>query len=810
MRSPQGMRSASSATPIFSHNHRVWRLLCLVPAIASAAPHVEKWANGTKAVETSFPDGDETRWYQDGTLALRAHYQAGLLDGKYELFDIYGKPLDTGTYAAGVQEGEWLEHGLRGTYQHGLRRGTWKFADGTDAPDPDPKKCDGKIENQMFVSQCWSHGILHGPITYFSPTDIHPLATEENHAGARPHAQGVMRLGRRHGTWSGFYSNGKKRWQGAYVDGFPTGPWTIWATNGKTLATVTLDPAKFPKTLDKDFYKRGDAACPAPAKLVGKPGVYLGCELPGNLGYGPRIQWSGNLVEQILIEMIEQPHGPTFRGDEPQTGVFAFGDRVGAFRREGPDGNDVFFVAGQVAIRSALYEGGVLVKEQAYSHVALQGDSTDFKDGHVEKVRHYIRGYLAAETPPSKPKPPPGKIVRGSQWWKEPNPCPSGTTLAGAPGPSAEIACKKPNGTFHGPYTKLWFNGSVAYEGAFDDGERDGAWQLFYVDGKPLEDSHWKHGLRVGHFVERGPDGALLREGDFVDGLPHGKWKLAEAEGTYDRGIRTADWKHGNDGDLPMDPVEPNWFKRANPCPHDMNFFNGLHAQCSSGDYLHGPWSTRDQRGHVLDRGRYRFGARNGFWHFMYTNGKLAAEGMYRDGYRDGEWTFRSRDGKSITKFHLDAHAALTADCPVGTKRKTTKLRISCRYPDDVENGPVTMIEDNRRFVGMMRDGMREGWWTYTLGDGKSYRQWFQHDELDGSWSALSAGPNGVEERHRLGTPLGRQTERRNGRIREEGVMQGDKRIGTWVHFDDNGQIDLVTTEDGMSIPYESGKSISK
>src|SRR5262249_10184096 len=100
--------------------------------IASAAPSEERkirWATGAVAEVTHYAngvrDGESIRYYQDGTVAVRAHYKAGLLDGPFEEDDVYGKPMRRGAYVAGREDGEWLELGKTGHYDHGMRTGPW-------------------------------------------------------------------------------------------------------------------------------------------------------------------------------------------------------------------------------------------------------------------------------------------------------------------------------------------------------------------------------------------------------------------------------------------------------------------------------------------------------------------------------------------------------------------------------------------------------------------------------------------------------------------------------------------------------------
>jgi hypothetical protein len=95
-----------------------------------------------------------------------------------------------------------------------------------------------------------------------------------------------------------------------------------------------------------------------------------------------------------------------------------------------------------------------------------------------------------------------------SRWWEARRPCPAGSALRrdapakGAPDqcpqPFCEVWCARPDGQRHGPVTG-WYRdsgGRKHHEGTFRDGEKDGRWVAWYLDGGPADDGAWTMGLQ--------------------------------------------------------------------------------------------------------------------------------------------------------------------------------------------------------------------------------------------------------------------------------------------------------------------------
>lgn len=118
-------------------------------------------------------------------------------------------------------------------------------------------------------------------------------------------------------------------------------------------------------------------------------------------------------------------------------------------------------------------------------------------------------------------------------WWVEPEPCPDGTDLHGAPPPDGvEVWCARADGTRHGPSTTWHEDGTIkAAEGRYRDGNQHGVWTWWSAGDSPWRQVAFDNGLRSGRVilwngqgqvtrVEEWERGTRTRATDFEDGRP--------------------------------------------------------------------------------------------------------------------------------------------------------------------------------------------------------------------------------------------------------------------------------------------------
>jgi antitoxin component YwqK of YwqJK toxin-antitoxin module len=828
----------------------------------------EWWAAGGKLAEDSSwrdgePDGEWTRWYQDGTLAVKSRWKKGLLHGELVEHDVWGNVLRQGRFEDGLEHGDWKlfwpggKPRAAGKYERGLRAGAWSFweADGTEIPDvaataavkdrwwkakgacpPGTQLEDGfEAGDDPPVVQCTAGGVPHGPSTrWYSGLEMDEGGHYSGRHTPEMEEQGTYRMGERHGAWTGWHENGKKAWMGSFLDGHPHGKWTFWSEKGKKLGAVELDGTKgWSETLDPGFAEKGDAGCPAGAKLVAREDVGMaGCELPGGQKYGPSASGSGdNLV--ITTYQLER-HGPALERGE--RGSYRRDARAGAWRRtRASDGTDGYYMDGRKAHRAVVYSQGRRWSEEAHSHEAQQFTSTFWDEGRLRKQERWIRGKLAVRIEYDKDgkatdSTQPPSSAKGSGWWKKPR-CPEGAMFIGGPGPAGVAYCEREDGRYHGPYTRWFASGDLSEEGTYVDGKRDGVWTWWYTSGAVLEQSSWKAGVRHGHFVERGPDGAVRREGDFQDGLRHGTWASSWGKGSYDRGVRAAGWIDLRESkelaDLPSAATPAaDWWKQDGACPAGTTLADeGGEIFCSTpGGVRHGPYARLAKKKRAVALGVMRFGVPHGAWVGFDAKGKKAWAGSYLDGVPDGVWTSWDAKGKETT-VTLDARAWpgeaawewWKTGCPAGTKLEGSlkKGAISCRFLDGILHGPVAeKDEEGEISVGVRHGELKVGVWR-TYVDGKLRSESTFLDGKQDGWARSGLILRQYETRWSMNEPYGRDTRYAGMRVVEEGVRLGQSRwVGRAATLDEEGRISVLYQHDypnaPYAIPYEDGKPIVK
>lgn len=212
----------------------------------------------------------------------------------------------------------------------------------------------------------------------------------------------------------------------------------------------------------------------------------------------------------------------------------------------------------------------------------------------------------------------------------------------------AEVVSAIPDG----PYTEVGPQGALLAQGAYRNGLRDGAWILRYPGGQVRCEGRWSAGRRTGRWSWWFEDGTPKKEGAYEEGHPHGPWR---------------EWYRN--GQLRQ---ESHWTDTLPTGLWNEYLEDGTHA--SQGTFVqgleHGEWTTWQPNGELklevsfrmgrtdgvmlrygpegqlLWRGRNRDGVRTGPWEFWHAAGARAARGEYEQGERTGAWSFWTEAGE--------------------------------------------------------------------------------------------------------------------------------------------------------------------
>ena len=214
----------------------------------------------------------------------------------------------------------------------------------------------------------------------------------------------------------------------------------------------------------------------------------------------------------------------------------------------------------------------------------------------------------------------------------------------------------KADGNIENAY--LYKNGVIIGEGIVkEDGNRDGHWKDFHMDGSLKAEGNYDNGKQVGEWKYYHPNGKIEQVGKFnKQGKPEGIWKWYFDSG---RLLREENYRGGLKDGLSTE------YDETGRVIEEGEFVDGNED---------GPWF--EFIGDSYIRGTYRDGLRNGLWYNFYLdndsiatdslcffkgnfiednpdgkhtyyweNGKVKDEGSYVMGKKEGEWYKYNFDG---------------------------------------------------------------------------------------------------------------------------------------------------------------------
>jgi antitoxin component YwqK of YwqJK toxin-antitoxin module len=168
------------------------------------------------------------------------------------------------------------------------------------------------------------------------------------------------------------------------------------------------------------------------------------------------------------------------------------------------------------------------------------------------------------------------------------------------------------DGKKDGPWQFYFNNSKIEQKGSYKDDLPIGNWQWFHASGGMHRDEYYRKGKEDGHAIEYDSIGTVINEGDFVDGLKTGKWKLSVndhiEEGEYLDGERNGLWV---------------WYY-----DNGQKAFEGEY-QVGTPVEKHKYWY---RNGNVRMRGKYEGGELSGRWEYFDEIGTLELTIEYEAG----------------------------------------------------------------------------------------------------------------------------------------------------------------------------------
>jgi uncharacterized protein len=168
------------------------------------------------------------------------------------------------------------------------------------------------------------------------------------------------------------------------------------------------------------------------------------------------------------------------------------------------------------------------------------------------------------------------------------------------------------NGLREGAWTFFFLSGKVEQKGSYKEDLPTGQWNWFFRDGSLHRDETYRRGKEDGHAVEYDSLGNVINEGDYVDGLKSGQWKLTindhTEQGEYVDGERNGNWV---------------WYYENGNKAFEGEFAVGIPV--GKHKYWH-------HNGVVKMKGAYEAGELDGPWQYFDETGLLIVETEYDQG----------------------------------------------------------------------------------------------------------------------------------------------------------------------------------
>ncbi len=282
--------------------------------------------------------------------------------------------------------------------------------------------------------------------------------------------------------------------------------------------------------------------------------------------------------------------------------------------------------------------------------------------------------------------------------------------------------------------------------------------------------------INHGTYTLYGPDGKVLKTGEFLFGKQQGKWIQTFAK---DKGhLFSAD--------------------------HDGEFLGLFVSEATFADgQLQGAWTIKDHNGQNIVAWNFDQGIRNGTWTWWHGNGQKRLEATFKNGHLDGDVSAYNRDGQRTAKTtYVDGRrlATSTGWYTLSQKRFEGCYLRAANMSDptyDWWNDTVTTTDakpagpdlkhgawtewypsGNKKTEGRYDHGVAVGRFTWWYENGQKQAEVdYQNGALGGTW--ITWHPNGLKES---------QAEYREGELIEK-----------WMHWNADGK--LVEVRDGSQLP---------
>jgi antitoxin component YwqK of YwqJK toxin-antitoxin module len=160
--------------------------------------------------------GLQQQWHPNGTRAYTGNYRYGVQHGVVEEWHANGNPKSSGSYIYGVPNGthqHWFENGAAKELRE-FRDGMWHGR---------YLRYDLQQRGLPWIEQNWRMGVQHGVETWYWVENAYNPQFEPGH----PHKRQEYDEGRRTGSYTEWYDDGRLNQEGYQTDAKKCGMWTV-------------------------------------------------------------------------------------------------------------------------------------------------------------------------------------------------------------------------------------------------------------------------------------------------------------------------------------------------------------------------------------------------------------------------------------------------------------------------------------------------------------------------------------------------------------------------------------------------------
>jgi antitoxin component YwqK of YwqJK toxin-antitoxin module len=309
--------------------------------------------------------------------------------------------------------------------------------------------------------------------------------------------------------------------------------------------------------------------------------------------------------------------------------------------------------------------------------------------------------------------------------------CDPGTQPTPAPAPEPTWYCTRTDGVRHGPFIRMFPDGSIEIIGMYKEGRLDGAWERHYPSGAKAEEGSYTAGMKHGKWRQLGPGGNVVgeyemkagtgvevrwyddgvkysevtRKAGVLDGpattyAPDGSAVITEkfvsgkldghhevgtrqtmrVDETFANGVRRGQRQIWRFGLLAVDETYDRYGRLDGPYVQ----WRERKVIRVKGNYSagkrDGAWVWFDRDNNKEREGTYVAGRKDGAWTEWYEN-KVAYTGQFSNGKHDGTFTYFNRDGSELGHFEIkDGTGVVQTFWP--NRRVSSKQRVYNGYAD--------------------------------------------------------------------------------------------------------------------------------